>query len=106
MPIRLSMLVTPIFKCRRSAAGTADAATTAKLWHPAAVTILVILVVFLWLRIWVHYSSPDRPFTAFPDACPPSKQNGCNRVADGSPLNNRHDPLQHKLSWHIDQRQP
>ena len=61
-------------------------------------TALIVLVLFLWLRVWVHHSSPDRTFPAFPDACPPSKQNGCNRVADSSPHNNRYDLLQRKLA--------
>ena len=74
-----------------SGTGTDDAASTAKLWHPAAVAPLIICLLYLWLRIWVHHKSPDRPFDTFPDACPPSRLNGCNRVAEHEPHNNRYN---------------
>ncbi len=54
-------------------------------------TPLLVILVYLWLRIWVHQSSPDRPYSDFPDACPAEKLNGCNRVAEHEPHNNRSD---------------
>lgn len=75
--------------------GTAEStwAMSPRLGKTLAITATLIFLAFMVLRTWVHHKSPDPPlFGKFPDACPSTRLNGCNRVAVHHPHNNSKQP--------------
>ena len=78
----------------RSGRGTGTAESTwalsPRLGRTAVTAATVIFLAFMLLRTWVRYKIPDpAPYRSFPDACPSWRLNGCNRVAEHEPHNNR-----------------